>query len=143
MQIKQTKQLQKQTEAYEYQEKTLKSLASLSHEARHALKKQVVDGNILASVAQMTIKMKQAEITLEGEALKRSVARRTTLEGLSAQVMKSAEELGATHHKELTDSQQKEKFLKTIIFYDICIMTTRRWKYTLLDIKFQNKRNPE
>jgi len=22
-------------------------------------------------------------------------------------------------------------------------MTTRRWKYTLLDIKFQNKRNPE
>ena len=114
MQIKQTKQLQKQTEAYEYQEKTLKSLASMSHEASHALKKQVVDGNILASAAQMTIKMKQAEITLEGEALKRSVARRTTLEGLSAQVMKSAEELGATHHKELTDSQQKEKFLKSI-----------------------------
>jgi hypothetical protein len=114
MQIKQTKQLQKQTEAYEYQEKTLKSLASMSHEASHALKKQVVDGNILASVAQMTIKMKQAEITLEGEALKKSVARRTTLEGLSAQVMKSAEELGATHHKELSDSQQKEKFLKSI-----------------------------
>ena len=95
-------------------QKTLKSLASMSHEASHALKKQVVDGNILASAAQMTIKMKQAEITLEGEALKRSVARRTTLEGLSAQVMKSAEELGATHHKELTDSQQKEKFLKSI-----------------------------
>jgi hypothetical protein len=58
--------------------------------------------------------MKQAEITLEGEALKRSVARRTTLEGLSAQVMKSAEELGATHHKELTDSQKREKFIKSI-----------------------------
>jgi Tfp pilus assembly protein PilN len=114
MQIKQTKQLQKQTEAYEYQEKTLKSLASMSHEASHALKKQVVDGNILASVAQMTIKMKQAEITLEGEALKRSVARRTTLEGLSAQVMKSAEELGTTHHKELTDSEKREKFIKSI-----------------------------
>jgi hypothetical protein len=114
MQIKQTKQLQKQTEAYEYQEKTLKSLASMSHEASHALKKQVVDTNILASVGQMTIKMKQAEITLEGEALKKSVARRTTLEGLSAQVMKSAEELGNTHRKELTDSEKREKFIKSI-----------------------------
>jgi hypothetical protein len=114
MQIKQTKQLQKQTEAYEYQEKTLKSLASMSHEARHALKEQVVDTNILASVGQMTIKMKQAEITLEGEALKKSVARRTTLEGLSAQVMKSAEELGNTHRKELTDSEKREKFIKSI-----------------------------
>jgi hypothetical protein len=114
MQIKQTKQLQKQTEAYEYQEKTLKSLASMSHEASHALKKQVVDGNILASAAQMTIKMKQAEITLEGEALKRSVARRTTLEGLSSQVMKSAEELGKTHHKELSDDAKREKFIKSI-----------------------------
>ena len=86
----------------------------MSREASHVLKKQVVDTNILASAAQMTIRMKQAEITLEGEALKRSVARRTTLEGLSSQVMKSAEELGATHRKELTDSEQREKFVKSI-----------------------------
>ena len=108
------KQLQKQKEAYEYQEKTLSSLASMSKDALHSLKAQKINANLLANVGQMTIKMKQAEINLEGEALKRSVARRTTLEGLSAQVMQSAEELGKTHHKELTDSQKREKFIKSI-----------------------------
>lgn len=108
------KQLEKQKEAYEYQEKTLSSIASMSKEAQHALKKQVINANLLSSVAQMTIRMKQAELNLDGEALKRSVARRTTLEGLSAQVMQSAEELGKTHHKELTDSQKREKFIKSI-----------------------------
>jgi hypothetical protein len=108
------KQLQKQKEAYEYQEKTLSSLASMSKDAQHALKKQVINANLLSSVAQMTIRMKQAEINLDGEALKRSVARRTTLEGLSTQVMKSAEELGKTHHKELSADKKREKFLKSI-----------------------------
>jgi hypothetical protein len=113
-QTESVKQLQKQKEAYEYQEKTLSSIASMSKDALHSLKAQKINANLLASVGQMTIKMKQAEINLEGEALKRSVARRTTLEGLSAQVMNSAEELGKVHHKELTDSQKREKFIKSI-----------------------------
>lgn len=108
------KQLQKQKEAYEYQEKTLSSLASMSKDAQHALKKQVINANLLSSVAQMTIRMKQAEINLDGEALKRSVARRNTLEGLSTQVMNSAEELGKIHHKELSDDKKREKFLQSI-----------------------------
>ena len=108
------KQLEKQKEAYEYQEKTLSSLASMSKDAQHALKKQVINANLLSSVAQMTIRMKQAEINLDGEALKRSVARRNTLEGLSTQVMNSAEELGKIHHKELSDDKKREKFLQSI-----------------------------
>jgi C4-type Zn-finger protein len=113
-QTESVKQLQRQKEAYQYQEKTLLSLASMSKDALHSLKTQTLNANLLSSVAQMTIRLKQAEINLDGEALKRSVARRTTLEGLSTQVMKSAEELGKVHHKELSSDEKREKFLQSI-----------------------------
>lgn len=106
--------LQKKKEFYEYEKGAYKSLTSISAKALKEIKGQAKSASIMASVTKDTVTMKQNEMNLEGKALARSIARRTTLEGLANDVIKQAESIASHHKHHETSLEKRLKFEKSI-----------------------------
>lgn len=108
------KELKKRQEYLDYEETTLSSLASMSHGALDVLKKQTVGANTLSSLTAKILERKEAELQLEGDALKASQKETAVLESMNASIMLKAEELAAIKHETSDAEKEIEKLERSI-----------------------------
>lgn len=106
--------LQKKKEYYEYEKGAYKSISSLSVKALVAIKGNAKSAGILANVTKETVKMKQAEMNLDGKALQTSIARRTTLEQLKNEVIQQGESIAKLHGHTANEEEKRMQFEKSI-----------------------------
>jgi hypothetical protein len=109
-----TKAYQKRQEFLDYEENALESIASLSKATKKIIDGKFTTESSLASVTQRVIKMKQAEVNLEGDALQKSIARRQTLEGLQAAVIQQAKSLAHHTGEHIGHEEKIEQFERSI-----------------------------
>lgn len=108
------KELKKRQEYLDYEETTLSSLASMSHSALGVLKKQTIGANTLSSLTAKILERKEAELQLEGDALKASQKETAVLESMSSSIMQKAEELAAIKHQTSDADKEIEKLERSI-----------------------------
>lgn len=108
------KELKKRQEYLDYEETTLSSLASMSHSALDVLKKQTIGANTLSSLTAKILERKEAELQLEGDALKASQKETAVLESMSSSIMQKAEELAAIKHQTSDAEKEIEKLERSI-----------------------------
>ena len=109
-----TKSYQKRKEYLDYEKDSLESIASLSKATKRVIDGQFTTESSLASVTQRVIKMKQAEVNLEGDALQKSISRRQTLEGLQAAVIEQAKSLAHHTGEHIGHEEKIEQFERSI-----------------------------
>ena len=109
-----TKAYQKRKEYLDYEENALESIASLSKATKKIIDGKFTTESSLASVTQRVIKMKQAEVNLEGDALQKSIARRQTLEGLQTAVIEQAKSLAHHTGEHIGHEEKIEQFERSI-----------------------------
>ena len=109
-----TKAYQKRKEYLDYEKNSLESIASLSKSTKRIIDGKFTTESSLASVTQRVIKMKQAEVNLEGDALQKSIARRQTLEGLQAAVIEQAKSLAHHTGEHIGHEEKIEQFERSI-----------------------------
>jgi hypothetical protein len=108
------KSYQKTQDYLDYQEDALESITSLTKTVRKQIDGQVNSTFSLNSVTQQVIKMKKKELTLDGAALEKSIARRETLEGLRDAVIEQGQSLARTSSEELSKTEKLEEFEQSI-----------------------------
>jgi transcriptional regulator with XRE-family HTH domain len=107
-------QYQKRKEYLDYEEDALESIASLSKATKKIIDGKFTTESSLASVTQRVIKMKQAEVNLDGAALEKSIARRETLEGLQKAVIEQAQSLAHHSGEHIAHEEKIEQFERSI-----------------------------
>ena len=93
------KGLKKRQEYLDYEESSLTSLANMSKGALSVLKKQTAGANTLSSLTATILARKEAELQLEGDALKASQKETAVLESMNSSIMLKSEELAAIKHE--------------------------------------------
>ena len=106
LQTDSAKGLKKRQEYLDYEESSLTSLANMSKGALSVLKKQTVGANTLSSLTAKILERKEAELQLEGDALKASQKETAVLESMNSSIMLKAEELAAIKH-EISDADKE------------------------------------
>lgn len=106
--------LQKKKEFYEYEKGAYKSISSLSVKALASIRGSSKVAGVLVNVTRETVKMKQDELTLEGAALQRSIARRTVLEQLKNEVIQQGESVAKLQHHTATAEEKRLTFEQSI-----------------------------
>jgi hypothetical protein len=106
LQTDSAKGLKKRQEYLDYEESSLASLANMSKGALSVLKKQTVGANTLSSLTATILARKEAELQLEGDALKASQKETAVLESMNASIMLKSEELAAIKH-EISDADKE------------------------------------
>lgn len=114
LQTDSTKGLQKRQEYLDYEESTLSSLANMSKGALSVLKKQTTGANTLSSLTAKILERKEAELGLEGDALKASQKETAVLESMNSSIMLKAEELAAIKHETSDVNKEIEKYEQSI-----------------------------
>ena len=99
LQTDSAKGLKKRQEYLDYEESSLTSLANMSKGALSVLKKQTAGANTLSSLTATILARKEAELQLEGDALKASQKETAVLESMNASIMLKSEELAAIKHQ--------------------------------------------
>jgi hypothetical protein len=99
LQTDSAKGLKKRQEYLDYEESSLTSLANMSKGALSVLKKQTVGANTLSSLTATILARKEAELQLEGDALKASQKETAVLESMNSSIMLKSEELAAIKHE--------------------------------------------
>ena len=108
------KELKKRQKFLEEEESSMESLASMSHGALKVLQKQTAGGNTLFSLTAKILQRKEAELQLEGDALKASQKETAVLESMNASIMLKAEELAAIKHETSDADKEIEKLERSI-----------------------------
>ena len=106
LQTDSAKGLKKRQEFLDYEESSLTSLANMSKGALSVLKKQTVGANTLSSLTAKILERKEAELQLEGDALKASQKETAVLESMNSSIMLKSEELAAIKH-EISDADKE------------------------------------
>jgi len=106
LQTDSAKGLKKRQEYLDYEESSLTSLANMSKGALSVLKKQTAGANTLSSLTATILARKEAELQLEGDALKASQKETAVLESMNASIMLKSEELAAIKH-EISDADKE------------------------------------
>ena len=114
MQADSAKQLKRRQKFLEDEESSMESLASMSHGALKVLQKQASGANTLASLTNKILERKEAELQLEGDALKASQKETAVLESMNASIMLKAEELAAIKHETSDADKEIEKLERSI-----------------------------
>lgn len=114
LQTDSAKELTKRQEYLDYEESSLASLANMSKGALSVLKKQTVGANTLSSLTAKILERKEAELQLEGDALKASQKETAVLESMNASIMLKAEELAAIKHETSDADKEIEKLERSI-----------------------------
>jgi hypothetical protein len=114
MQADSAKQLKRRQKFLEDEESSMESLASMSHGALKVLQKQASGANTLASLTNKILERKEAELQLEGDALKASQKETAVLESMNASIMLKAEELAAIKHETSDAEKEIEKLERSI-----------------------------
>ena len=114
MQADSAKQLKRRQKFLEDEEASMESLASMSHGALKVLQKQASGANTLASLTNKILERKEAELQLEGDALKASQKETAVLESMNASIMLKAEELAAIKHETSDADKEIEKLERSI-----------------------------
>lgn len=104
----------KRQEFLDYEEDAIESIASLSAKARKEIDGKAKSTSSLNSVTQEIVKMKQKELTLDGDALQKSIARRETLEELRNAVIEQAQSLSKAHGESVSHGEKREQFEHSI-----------------------------
>ena len=114
LQTDSAKELKKRQKFLEDEEASMESLASMSHGALKVLQKQASGANTLASLTNKILERKEAELQLEGDALKASQKETAVLESMNASIMLKAEELAAIKHETSDAEKEIEKLERSI-----------------------------
>ena len=114
LQTDSAKELKKRQKFLEDEESSMESLASMSHGALKVLQKQASGANTLASLTNKILERKEAELQLEGDALKASQKETAVLESMNASIMLKAEELAAIKHETSDAEKEIEKLERSI-----------------------------
>ena len=114
LQNESAKGYQKTQDYLDYQESALESITSLTKTVRKQIDGQVNSTFSLNSVTDQVVKMKKRELTLDGDALQKSIARRETLESLRDAVIEQGESLARTSSEELSKVEKIEEFEQSI-----------------------------
>lgn len=108
------KEYQKRQDFLDYEEEKLSSLANLSAKARKEINGQTQGNLRIASTTRMIVAMKKKEMSLEGDSLQKSIARRETLEALHEEVLSASAAVVEAKQKESTHNEKIEEFEQSI-----------------------------
>lgn len=108
------KTYQKRKDFLDYEEEKLSSLANLTQRARKEINGQTQGNLRLASTTRTIVAMKKQEMSLEGDALDKSIARRETLEALNEEVLSAGSAVVRAKQEELTHTEKIEQFEQSI-----------------------------
>jgi hypothetical protein len=106
--------LKKIQEANEYEEKTYKSIASLSKTAKKEINGRLGIAGSIESISVSLVKLKEKEVKSEGKASEMAAKRRETLEVLVAKTLDLAKEADSHHSHSESSAHKMEKFQKSI-----------------------------
>lgn len=114
LQAERISKLKKIQEANEYEEKTYKSIASLSKTAKAEINGRLGIAGSIESISVSLVKLKEKEVKSEGKASEMTGKRRETLEGLVAKTLDLAKEADSHHSHSESSAHKMEKFQKSI-----------------------------
>ena len=114
LQAERISKLKKIQEANEYEEKTYKSIASLSKTAKAEINGRLGIAGSIESISVSLVKLKEKEVKSEGKASEMAGKRRETLEALVAKTLDLAKEADSHHSHSESSAHKMEKFQKSI-----------------------------
>ena len=114
LQAERISKLKKIQEANEYEEKTYKSIASLSKTAKAEINGRLGIAGSIESISVSLVKLKEKEVKSDGKASEMAGKRRETLEALVAKTLDLAKEADSHHSHSESSAHKMEKFQKSI-----------------------------
>ena len=114
LQTERISKLKKIQEANEYEEKTYKSIASLSKTAKAEINGRLGIAGSIESISVSLVKLKEKEVKSDGKASEMAGKRRETLEALVAKTLDLAKEADSHHSHSESSAHKMEKFQKSI-----------------------------